>query len=226
MHNFVELFLPRLCACCGQVLLSAESIVCTSCQYYLPYTDFHLHEDNLLERQFRGRVKTVGASSCFYYQPKSGIGKLIHALKYADRPQIGRWLGCECSKRMPLNCKIDCPDIIIPVPLHQSRQAKRGYNQSEQIAIGIAKNTGIPLNGKVLRRVYATTSQTGMHSRFSRHENVKSSFEITNPEIIKNKHLLLVDDVITTGATIEACAMALSAVEGVRISILSAAHTF
>lgn len=223
LADILSLVFPQCCYCCGTTLICGEEIICCECRYKLPYTDFHLHADNPLAKQFWGRVKFESASSCFYFTQNSGIRKLIHKLKYADRPELGVWLGKQCANRMPASPK---PDLIIPVPLHPERLKKRGYNQSEQIARGISEVSGIPLVTGALTRLKSTPSQTGMSSRFKRHSNVYNSFAVIKPEELRHKCILLVDDVITTGATIEACAKVLSRVEGTKLAILSVCHTF
>lgn len=222
--DFFSLFFPELCPACGRSLVKNESVVCTECRFHLPYTNFHLQTDNPVARQFWGRFPFSYAMACLYFYQHSKVQRLIHQLKYNHKPEVGFWLGQTFGHQIRDFVSLDPPDVIIPVPLHKSRERKRGYNQSECIANGLSSALGIPVDSMSLLRNFATATQT-KKSRFFRSENMASAFTVAKPESLKGKHLLVVDDVITTGATVEACALALLAVPGVRISIAAIAFT-
>lgn len=221
--DFISLFFPRVCCGCGHSLLDSEEIVCTDCLYLLPYTNFHLYPDNPVAKQFWGRIPLVFAGACFYFSKRSKVQRIIHQLKYNNKPEVGTWLGQIYGKQIVSTPLASTVDVIIPVPLHRDRQRKRGYNQSEYIARGISEVLGIPVDNKSLIRTSFTISQTGK-SRFARYENMQKVFMVVNADALRWKHILVVDDVITTGATIEACCSALFDVEGIRLSAVAAAY--
>jgi len=173
---------------------------------------------------FYGRAEVPLASSFLLFQKKGSVQKLLHALKYRSKPEVGhllgKWYGQDLKKNRSF---IDC-DLIIPVPLHKKRLRKRGYNQSEFIARGLAEELNIPVLNEVLLKKRFTETQT-FKSRAERWENTLRSFEINNEELIKNKRILLVDDVITTGATTEACIIQLNKASGAPVSVASIAYT-
>ncbi|MGX5688796.1 ComF family protein [Arcticibacter tournemirensis] len=222
--DFFSLFFPELCPACGRGLVKNESVVCTECRFHLPYTNSHLQPDNPIARQFWGRFPFEYAMAYLYFYQNSKVQKLIHQLKYNHKPEVGHWLGQTYGNQIRDFIRIDPPDIIVPVPLHKSRERKRGYNQSERIASGLSTVLGIPVDSESLLRNLATSTQT-KKSRFFRSENMMSAFSIVRPENLQGKHLLIVDDVITTGATVEACALTLLSIPGVRISIAAIAFT-
>ncbi len=222
--DFFSLFFPELCPACGGGLVKNESVVCTECRFQLPYTNSHLQLDNPIARQFWGRFPFVYAIACLYFYKNSKVQKLIHQLKYNHKPEVGLWLGQTYGSQIRDFISVDPPDIIVPVPLHKSRERKRGYNQSERIANGLSAVLDIPVDSESLLRNLATNTQT-KKSRFFRSENMTNAFGIAKPENLEGKHLLIVDDVITTGATVEACALTLLTVPGVRVSIASIAFT-
>ena len=217
------LFFPNLCLGCGQPLTRGEEAICTVCHFHLPKTWFHNDPDNPLNRIFWGRVPLVAVASFVFFYKKSTVQHLMHQLKYKDRPEIavrlGRWYGMEL-------CRADGfreAELIIPVPLHPRKYRKRGYNQSEMFAEGLAETMKIGIETGCLYRRFNSQTQT-RKSRFDRWENVESIFAVRHPEKIRGRHLLLVDDVLTTGATLEACATALLEVPGVRVSVATIAY--
>lgn len=222
--DFLSLFFPELCYCCGKSLVNEETAVCTECLYDLPFTNFHLHEDNPVARQLWGRFPFIYAGACFYFHQHSKVQTLIHQLKYNNKQAAGIWIGNVYGRQLKDLALAYQTDLIIPVPLHKSRERKRGFNQSECIAKGISEILNIPVNTDSLKRNIPTVSQTHK-SRFSRYENMKEVFSVIQPDKLKNKHILIIDDVITTGATLESCATALMVVPGVKISIAAAAFT-
>jgi len=222
LEDFFSLFFPVLCPACGKNLFKNESILCTDCIYHLPYTNFHLEKDNRVARQLWGRIPFTGSAAFLYFRKGSRVQNLMHELKYNNKPEIGVKLGEMYGHALQISVGYKDADIIIPVPLHPKRLKERGYNQSDHFAHGLSKVLGIPLNTDILKRSVATATQT-KRSRFSRYENMKDVFEVTDPDIIIGKHILLVDDVITTGATIEACSMKLLEIPLTTISIATIA---
>lgn len=222
LNDFVSLFYPQVCYACGNSLFRNEEIICSFCSFHLPKTNFHKQVENPLSKTFWGRVKLENVAAYFYFSKGSKVQHLMHQFKYRGRYEIGVYLGRLYGSELKLEDAFRDIEMVIPVPLHLKKLRTRGYNQSEKIAEGLAKSMEITMDPGILIRTYASATQT-RKSRFSRWENVKEIFEITQPEKIAGKHLLLVDDVITTGATIEACATHLLGVEGTRLSVVSLA---
>lgn len=224
LNDFISLFFPEVCAACGSNLVSNESVICTGCVLNLPYTDFHLHPDNRLAKQFWGRVPFVHCNTYLYFSKGSKVQNLMHQLKYNNRPEVGFKLGEMFGKKLNAIMENQKPDVIIPIPLHPGKEKKRGYNQSEHFALGLSAALSIPTKNSIYRSV-ATETQT-RKSRFVRYENMKDVFLINNIQDIQNKHVLIVDDIITTGATIESCANKILEISGTRVSIAGIAFTY
>ncbi len=224
IRDLISLLFPRLCACCDEQLIKGEETICIKCEYDLPYTDFHQYNDNPLAKQFWGRVPLHHASALLYFTKGSKTQKLIHQLKYRNQPQIGMHLGIKIGERLKATHAAAPIDYIIPVPLHTKQFRKRGYNQSEYIAKGIAQILNIPVRTDILIKVKGTSSQT-KHERFKRFENLIQVFSVVQPKLISGKHLLLIDDVITTGATLEACSIGLQQHQPAKLSLVAAAYT-
>jgi ComF family protein len=220
VKELIHLFFPRICPGCSDALLRNEKLICHTCFVQLPQTAFHNHPfDNPINRLFWGRIP-IYASSAFLYFRKSGVvQELLHALKYGNQPEIGTFLGAEYGKTLFNSSPFCSSDIILPIPLHGKRQQQRGYNQSAFFADGLSSNLKIESNNNILHRNDFKSSQT-KKNRFERWQNVSTVFEVSKPEKIFNKHVLLVDDVITTGATIEACARQLFLNGATRVSVL------
>ncbi len=170
-----------------------------------------------------GRVPFKMASSLLHFYKGGKTQELLHQLKYKDQPELGVYLGNLAAQYYQKVGFFEQVDVLIPIPLHPEKLAKRGYNQAEQLAIGISSATKLPVYSEAIRRVTATSTQT-KKSRFERWLNVESVFEVAQSDQLENKHLLLVDDVLTTGATLEACAVKLLAVNGVNLSMFTLAH--
>jgi ComF family protein len=223
LNDFIELFFPEVCECCGNLLYRNEHTLCTRCRMHLPRTNFHLHPDNPVAAIFWGRVNFQYATSFLYFARAGRVQHLMHRFKYKGRRDIGLLLGGLFARELRRSENFSNIDMIIPVPLHWSKQKKRGYNQSEVISYAMAPLLNAHLVTEVLYRNSATETQT-KKSRSLRAENVKGKFSIQYPEKIRGKHLLLIDDIITTGATIEACAQTLLTVDQVKVSIASLAY--
>ena len=220
--DFLSLFFPRLCIGCGGHLVRGEKVLCTECLLSMARTDFHLRRDNALEQAFWGRCMIERAAAFSVYNRGSRIRKLVHALKYRGRKEIGKMLGELYGATLAENGFMNGIDIIVPVPLHPARQKKRGYNQSEYIAAGLSEATRVTAKNNIIRRVEQTDSQT-RRGRYERWENVKGLFFVPDPQEITGRHILVVDDVITTGSTMEACVNALHEAGDVKVSIVALA---
>jgi ComF family protein len=216
--DFISLIFPRICAGCGNSLWKNEEGVCRFCEYHLPKTNFHLDPENPVTRLFWGRVKIETGAAFLYFNKGSKVQRLVHQLKYKGRKDIGIYLGDQYGLALKHAPGFNTAEVIIPVPLHKKKYMQRGYNQSEQFAIGLAGSMNIPVNNHLLTRTKATETQT-RKSRFNRYQNVKEIFMVSHPREWAGKHLVLVDDVITTGATLESCIQALAAIPDVKISI-------
>lgn len=220
-YDFVSLLFPKVCAACGINLADTEQSICTRCLYQLPTTNFHDDPENEVAKLFWGRVKIEKATSFYYYHKGSKFQKPIHQLKYKGQKHIGLDLG----RIFGLHLKetgFNKTDLIIPVPLHYKKLKKRGYNQSEFIARGIAEGLEKPVSTDILYRAVYNPTQTNK-SRFERWENVEGIFQCKKKEFLENKHVLLVDDVVTTGSTLEACAHTISGIKNTKVSIATLA---
>lgn len=223
LADFVNLLFPRLCQACTVNLLGTEDLICTACLYNLPYTHFHLQPDNAVARQFWGKIDLQYAYALLYFEKGGKVQHLMHQFKYQGMQQIGNKLGkiagaqlSQIAIRQPVSC-------IIPVPLHKSRLRERGYNQSANFAYGLACKLTAQVEEHNLVRTVKTATQTHK-SRFARFENMQQVFAVKHPERLQGKHVLLVDDIITTGSTLEACAQELLKIPGLQLSIAAMAY--
>lgn len=220
-HRLLDLISPRLCVVCGHRLTVTEDVICAKCNFHLPRTDFHRDAyENEMAKIFWGRIPIERAAAFFYYEPHAEAANIIYDLKYRNHPEIGTVMGRMMAKELQLHGFFDGINEIIAVPLAKKRLRQRGYNQSGEIARGVSEVTGLPICKKAVRRSVFEGSQTSK-DRWERNENVERVFELIDAEAIKGKHLLLIDDVVTTGATIIACVTQLMKAGGVRISVLS-----
>jgi ComF family protein len=218
LNDFLRLIFPLTCAACGNVLMKNERIICLSCNYQLPRTNFRFDQNNPIAVIFWGRVRIENATAFYFFNKASRFRHLIHELKYKGRKDVGIELGRIFGYDMMKSEVFRLIDLVIPVPLHKKRQKKRGFNQSECIAHGISEAMKKPLNTtSVIRAVYSSTQTR--KTRYDRWLNVEGIFRVTEPQLLAGKHILLVDDVVTTGATIEACATEILKVEGTKISV-------
>lgn len=222
LSAFLSLFFPRCCIVCGQPLAKGEECCCTMCNINLPRTNYHLRKDNPVEQNFWGKLPLERATSFFYYRKGSDFRKILHQLKYGGQKELGAIMGRYMAAELMPSGFFQSIDVIIPVPLHKKKQRIRGYNQSEWIAKGISAVTGIHIDTESIIRRKNTETQT-RKSTFERWENVEGIFELCRPESFSGKHVLVVDDVLTTGATTVACVSQLMQIEGIRISILTLA---
>ncbi len=220
-RRLLDLIAPRLCVVCGHRLTVTEEVICAKCNFHLPRTGFHHHAyDNEMAKLFWAQIPIEKATAFFYYEAHSETANIIYELKYKNHPEIGNIVGRMLAKEIQPSGFFDGIDGIVPVPLAKKRLRQRGYNQSMEIAQGVSEMTGLPIYKKVVRRNSFKGSQTNK-GRWDRQENVEHVFELTDATAVSNKHLLLIDDVITTGATCIACAKALCQSGNIRISILA-----
>ena len=217
LQGFGALFYPRLCEGCSKPLLAAERVLCISCAMELPETGFSQIDGNEAELRFAGRVPFVHATSLAYFTGDGLVQHLLHGLKYKNRKEIGTFLGRRLGESLRASEWAASVDLIIPVPLHKAKKAKRGYNQSLLIAEGIGEILKVPTADDQLIRVRDTETQTHK-SRADRVKNMEEAFRVKHKGSLSGKHILLCDDVLTTGATLEACALALLREENIKIS--------
>jgi ComF family protein len=218
LNDLISLFYPNNCACCNVVLKNQEKTICTICLIELPRTNFYEDIENPIARLFWGRVQLSYGLSVFQFNLHGKLQKLIHELKYQGNTHVGEVLGIELAKDLAKMEGIQLPDYIIPVPIHDKKRKSRGYNQSEYIVSGMLKVlTQAKADTKTLIRKSNTDSQT-QKSKYQRWENVSDVFELVKYEHLTGANILLVDDVITTGSTIESCAIKLKEIPGVQVS--------
>lgn len=227
ISRLTDLLFPRCCALCGQRLAVTEEHLCTPCFMDLPVTKHWLAPyDNHLVRLFWGRVKGIEkGGAMFYYHHGSPSSRLVLGIKYLHRDLLGVYLGRMMALRYSQHGFFDDIDAILPVPITLRRRLHRGYNQCEQLARGIREVTGLPVVSSAVRRTSFSKSQTKL-STYERQENTEGVFRLVRPELLAHRHILLVDDVCTTGSTLHALYKAIASVPDLRISILtlSCAH--
>ncbi|MEX1187911.1 MAG: phosphoribosyltransferase family protein [Bacteroidia bacterium] len=224
LSEFFQLFFPRNCHSCGEPLIKQENLICYSCRYSLPRTGFHLQPGNPVEQLFWGRVPLTAAAACFEFRKSGGVQRLLHLLKYKGNEDIGREIGRIYGKELLQSKTFSESEIILPVPLHISRLKVRGYNQSRVFAEGLAESMPSAKIDDSLKRINKTDTQT-QKSRFDRWKNVETVFSFQDDGVsVRGKRVLLVDDVVTTGATLEACATRIlrAGADSVRVACIAA----
>lgn len=221
ISDFIDIIFPRHCLVCNEILSKEEKDICLNCLVGLPLVSREELPD--IEKSFWGIVPVEHAASYIYYRKGSPYNRLLHEMKYNDRPQIGYRLAVNAAKELIKDDFFKEIELIVPLPLSKKKLRKRGYNQSEYIARGLSHTTGIDTATDLIVRTIANETQTDKN-REERWKNVDGIFSIINPKKIEGKHVLLVDDILTTGATIASCAKALCAA-GCRVSIFTLAYT-
>lgn len=204
LEDFVALFYPRCCFACSEPLMRGEELLCSGCLSQLPRTAYHRWTDNPVKGRLAGRLPLRFAFAFLKFRKGGIVQNLLHELKYNNRPEIGTRIGSLYGKELMDSGFGSSFDLIVPVPLHRSRLRKRGYNQSAKFAEGLSEALKVPWEESISMRLKSTTTQT-RKGRASRWENVNTAFSSASKEKVKGKRILLVDDVITTGATLEAC---------------------
>lgn len=223
--RILDFISPRLCVVCGQRLAPTERSLCGVCLFHLPRTNFHLKPlDNPMAQLFWVLSPVEKAAALFYYHPHAEMAKMVYRLKYNNRPDIGEDMGRVMASELQQSDFFSDIDVLLPVPLSSKRLRQRGYNQSEMLARGVSDVTHLPLVTKALCRKEFHQSQTKL-TRWQRQENVADTFHLVDDSRLKGRHVLLIDDVCTTGATLIACANALKDVEGIHISVLTLGFT-
>lgn len=222
-YHLTNLFYPRLCAACGESLHRNEETVCAKCRGALPRTDYERHPDNQLAQILYGEIPFHAVTACYFFSKKGKTQHLVHELKYSGNREAGLFLGRQLGESIKDAPQFQGIDIIIPVPLHPKRERKRGFNQAYIIAQGISEVTGFPIGTRYLLRTVYNETQTHKTAE-ERRNNVKGIFEARHTEELRGKHVLLVDDVMTTGATIASCAHELESIPGITLSIATATH--
>ncbi|GAB3542098.1 ComF family protein [Pontibacter brevis] len=223
--DLLSLLFPKSCYACDGAMARGEQYICTRCSVKLPYTDSHVHgatEQNPLQRRFWGKVPVRFAFAYLHFMPKGRVQRLLHKLKYKGAQELGEHLGQRYGSLLSDYQYQEQFDVVVPVPLHKYKLRRRGYNQSESFSKGLAQVLELPHHGKALRRTVDTSTQT-RKNRLDRWQNVEQVFQVQQPTLVQGKRVLLVDDVMTTGATLEACAVALLAAGATEVSVVTIA---
>ncbi len=222
-RDFLSLIYPRNCIACKNLLFKHEEFICNHCYLTLAKSDFHLSNDNELAKVFYGRVPINIVGSYYLFEKSGKVQQILHSIKYNGNKALAKQIGQWYAQSLQQHPELCGADLIIPVPLHPKKQKQRGFNQSEAFALGISETWNIPLSLENLIRTEHSSTQTKKR-KFERWENVQDIFELKKPELLENKSVILVDDVITTGATIDACYQALNKAQGIKINVLSLAY--
>jgi ComF family protein len=224
-EDLLSLLFPESCYACDGAMARGEKYICTTCNVKLPYTDYHLHgatELNPLQRRFWGKVQVRYAFAYLLFTSKGRVQRMLHKLKYKEAKELGEHLGFRYGSLLLDHQYAEQFDLVVPVPLHKYKLRRRGYNQSECFAKGISDSMRLPLKPDALIRVSDTGSQT-RKNRLDRWQNVEQVFQVKQAEYITGKRILLVDDVMTTGATLEACTVSLLAAGAIQVSVVTIA---
>jgi len=222
--NIYNLFYPEVCLCCHEHLTTNEQVVCVICRHDLPLTNFSCEYNNLIEKSFYGRIPVEHATALFYFFKKGNVQELIHELKYKNKQQVGGILGNWLGGEILNSGRFLTVDCIVPVPLHKKKLQSRGYNQVTTFGESLAEKLNISYEDNVLKRISFTNTQT-KKIRLDRWKNVEELFFVEDNTAMANKHILLIDDIITTGATLEACWKAFEKTKNIKISIACMAYT-
>lgn len=221
-EDLLDLLYPRLCAACGVRHPTRDAALCVTCHLELPRTDYHLFAENPITRRLTGRFPLQSATAMFYFVKDTPIQHLMHRIKYLGRKEAALALGREYGRVLRGQEEYGRIDLIIPVPLHPTREHQRGYNQSAWLARGLAEGMDLPVRERAIARTRRTETQTHK-TRQERLSNTDGAFVVREPRRIRGRHVLLVDDVMTTGATLEACALPLLQLNEVKLSIATLA---
>lgn len=215
--SILHLLFPHVCSGCGNDILNQESMLCLRCMEALPETNFEAHGNNPVEKKFWGRLDLIAATAQYYFTRESLVQRLMHQFKYKRNEELGVQLGKMMGQSIK-NANRFKVDALIPLPLFPAKEKKRGYNQATVLCQGMAECLQVPVLKNVIIRTQHTETQT-KKGRIERWQNMEGKFELTDPAAIQNKHIMLVDDVVTTGATLEACGVELLKAENTKLSI-------
>lgn len=222
VKNLLNLFFPVVCEACNNVLVDNELVVCTKCRHDLPVTNFHFNDADNVKKVVYGRVKLVQATALLHFSKRGVVQQMLHNLKYRGHQDIsgflGRWLGAEL-KTIEAYKQVD---VVVPVPLYKTKLRQRGYNQVEQFGKAIAKALNADYSDEVLIKTKSTKTKV-FEGRLSRWNDDRAVFAISDTQSLRGKHILLVDDIITTGATVEACATELLKIDNIKLSLATMA---
>ncbi len=219
LKSILHLFFPNNCVACQNELFEGEKFICLSCNFSLPETNLHKIKTNLIEQFFLHQSNVCKATAFYFFNKEGKVQHLLHEIKYNDNKKLAFYLGKKMAEKLAEQNWLDDVDVIIPVPLHQKKLNKRGYNQSLEIAKGIADYIKIEINTTSLKRIKNTETQT-QKSKMERIENIKDAFEVDLDLINNKKHILLIDDVITTASTLNACVETIGKTSKIKISVL------
>ncbi|MBS1600185.1 MAG: ComF family protein [Bacteroidetes bacterium] len=221
VNSFSHIFFPHICVGCGTDLIDDSQLICLHCMHKLPVTHFELHANNPIEKIFWGRAPIQSASAQYYFTKNSILQQILHQFKYEGKKQIGTYFGKIIGETLSKSNRFNNLDALVPLPLFASKERKRGYNQATVLADGISSVIKVPVLNNCIERISATETQT-LKNRMERWHNISGKFRLKNKEHLIGKHILLVDDVITTGATLDACANEFLK-EEIRVSIVTLA---
>jgi ComF family protein len=218
-ESIINLFFPKVCSGCSSFLLTNENVICTVCRHDIPLTNHHLNPENDAFKKFYGRIPVLHTSALFYFHKKGIVQELIHNLKYKGHEEIGAILGEWYAEDLKTITLLQTVDEIIPVPLHRRKLKERGYNQVTAFGKALSSSLNLDYNDSILiRNVYSKTQSK--KNLLGRTEGIETIFDVSFTQKNHNKHFLLIDDVITTGSTLEACSRALMKIPGAKISIV------
>ena len=219
--RLLDLVSPRTCVVCGNRLSVSEEALCSKCNLHLPRTGFQREpSENIMAKVFWGQIPIERAAALFYYESHAETANILYELKYKNHPEIGEVMGRMMARELLPSGFFEGIDALLPVPLARKRERERGYNQSKELAKGMGEITGLPIYDNILRRIVFEGSQTSL-SRWERNENVEKVFRLVDGSSIAGKHLLIIDDVVTTGATVISCVRELVKAGDIKVSVLA-----
>jgi ComF family protein len=224
LNHLINVFFPKVCFGCLNILSDNEHLICTSCRHDLPLSNYHFNNIDSLKKIFYGRVHIENATALLLFEKKGIVQQLLHQLKYKGQENIGTFLGKWLGHELAAIDDYKTIDVVIPVPLHKRKQRKRGFNQVAKFGIEIAEALGVVYRDNVLIKITNTETQV-FKNRMARWQQNTTTFTLKNSALIANKHILLVDDIITTGATLESCINVLNLAENIKVSVASMAFT-
>ena len=222
MINLLNLFFPKVCEACSSYLSDNERIICTLCRHELPVTNFHFNKDDTVKKVLYGRVQLEEATALLHFSKKGLVQQLLHNLKYRGHEFIGEFLGAWLGEELKDLEGYKSIQYVLPVPLHKTKQRRRGFNQVEKFGKEIAKALNAEYKNDVLLKKFGTRTQV-FKNRIGRFDDSEAQFYIQNYQDLVNSHVLIVDDIITTGATMERCIKTLKPIAGIKVSIATMA---